>query len=877
MQIKTKYVIAGVVILICAVLYYFWYLGGKTEAYDDIPDLGNEYAATEDIQTAEAKLQNGITPATVYTRNPAKQGIVLTFDGLPEPAVAAKLSDLLTMYDRDAVFFVEGSNAAGDKDTVLTLKKNKHITIENYTYSGVTKLETLPPDAALRQLVQTQKVLTILTDTAPTAFKGPNASYVVPLLETAAAAGLKSAVKTDVYVNRDAITSDAAAESFIASIPQGAIVSIVVNAPVNTIVYESGKTDEKPAKDKQPNLKLRTMDTASHEDLVVVTERLLKAMDRRNVPSLRLSDMRQIKRADKPIEATAQPVALANILSRLGAALVPTAYAAEPAAPQSTSIVTTQVAQATPAKPATAPSATVPAETVPAPTLPRMIYTTEPAVAFAFAGLTKPRVVHETLNYLQQNKAHGTFFVMANELKTNPQLVKDIVQSGNEVAIGIRSLKNSNYESTKKELTYVKDTLQRLGVTTNLAMQPWGKLTADTQRAATDLGLTLYAPTVNIVSSKQQRYTDADAVMQERFGKFTYSVGRGWIVYFRLDYYEDDSLAVKVMDLVKRHKIDNIAYHSFYDDPATNPYNDSAYRITSIGDILSHPDKLYTIDTAKAYPTDGTVYKETQNLSFNDFIYDRYIGNKAVEDDNMFGFSVEEKRYRDLTGLIHTDKPVVFFTFDDFGSDAAINHLLYVFRKHQAKGTFFVLTHNVMHNPNIVRAIAAEGHDLASHSDMHRPMDGTSYQTAYTQYLYDYGTAAAKLRDITNGLRTADGTPAYKPFFRPPTLTASKAGFKALYDTGYEYIVSGSYSTHDYEQPTVQHMIEAIQAGIFDAEGHVIPGAVLVMHMSDNSIYTPIALDILMTMNDQRPDGDPAKFIPMPLSAYLKNGYHQGR
>ena len=326
MRIKTKYVIAGVVILIGAVLYYFWYLGGKTEAYDDIPDLGNAYAATDEIKTAETKLQQGVTPATVSTRNPAKPGIVLTFDGLPEPAVAVKLSDLLTTYDRDAVFFVEGSNAAGDKDTVLTLKKNKHITIENYTYSGVTKLETLPQDAALRQLVQTQKVLSTLTDTTPTAFKGPNASYVVPLLETAAAAGLQSAVKTDVYVNRDALTSDAAADAFVASLPQGSIVSLVVNTPVNTIVYESGKTDEKPAKDKQPNLKLRTIDASSHEDLVVVTERLLKALARRQVPSLKLTDLRQIKRADTPA-APSQPVALAQqVLRRLGAAFVPVAY-----------------------------------------------------------------------------------------------------------------------------------------------------------------------------------------------------------------------------------------------------------------------------------------------------------------------------------------------------------------------------------------------------------------------------------------------------------------------------------------------------------------------------------------------------------------------
>ena len=47
------------------------------------------------------------------------------------------------------------------------------------------------------------------------------------------------------------------------------------------------------------------------------------------------------------------------------------------------------------------------------------------------------------------------------------------------------------------------------------------------------------------------------------------------------------------------------------------------------------------------------------------------------------------------------------------------------------------------------------------------------------------------------------------------------------------------------------------------------------MHMSDLSVYTPTALDLLLTINEQRADTDPAKFIALPLSAYLKNNYDQ--
>ena len=42
-------------------------------------------------------------------------------------------------------------------------------------------------------------------------------------------------------------------------------------------------------------------------------------------------------------------------------------------------------------------------------------------------------------------------------------------------------------------------------------------------------------------------------------------------------------------------------------------------------------------------------------------------------------------------------------------------------KKHHVKATFFVLTENVDKNPNLLRAIAADGHEIASHSNSHVP------------------------------------------------------------------------------------------------------------------------------------------------------------
>lgn len=861
---KTKWIFLGIAVIIILLLYKFWYLDYKIKAYEDIPDLSNEYNVEAEMPQALEKLNTDIEPATVYTKDPTKNAIALTFDGLPDPATTDKLLDLIERYDMKVTFFVEGSNAAGDKESVLKLYE-QGITIGNYTYTGVQYLDKLPQDAILEQLLRTQKALDVLTGTEPELFKAPDTSFVVPLLQVAAAANLKSAVKTDVFINKDAVKNDVDAVNFINSVPQGSIVSLRIGTPTNIITYQEGKIDDKPAVDKQPNLALKEekKDTAVHQNIVDVVERLFKAIQQRGIQTVEIRDLREIERVDiltppaapTPSPSTSGKVAMLfdYIADKADNILFNRALAATADYNQLRRMNNHKLAEN-----------------------PKMIYTTEQSVCFAFAGLTKPEVVYKTLDYLAKNNIKGTFFVMENEMRANPQMVQDIINSGNEVAIGLRSLKDSNFFTVCKQIDYMQNQLASMGVQTNLVMQPWGQITDETREAVSAMNCQMVSYTLNIVTSKHQDYTSALDVVNEQFGKYVYSVGRGWIIYFRLDFYNDNDLVVYVMDLVKRHKVDNIAYNSFYDDPKINSNNDSAYTIKSIGDVLKNKQALYDFDENKRYDdVDLGNSLQLQGLNFNEYIHQRYIGNEAVEDSNVFGFNVEEKQFQDISGKIHTDKPVVFFTFDDWGTDAAINHLLYVLRKHNVKATFFVLTHNIMQNPNLLRAIALDGHDIASHSEFHNPMDDSSFETAYEGYLLDYGISYNKLKYLAGDIILPDGTAAFKPYFRAPTLTISKAGFKALYDTGYEYIVSGSYSTHDYDQPSLESMINDIKKGIYDRNGKVKNGAVLVMHMSDLSVYTPTALDLLLTINEQRADNDPAKFTALPLSAYLKNNYDQ--
>jgi len=279
---------------------------------------------------------------------------------------------------------------------------------------------------------------------------------------------------------------------------------------------------------------------------------------------------------------------------------------------------------------------------------------------------------------------------------------------------------------------------------------------------------------------------------------------------------------------------------------------------------------------------DGPAFEGDQR-SLTTKLSQNYIGNVDVnEGDRVLDFSKMDMRRLDQSGIIHTNEKVIFFTFDDWGTDASINKLLYVLRKHNVYGAFFVITKTMPNNPNLLRAIAVGGNEIGSHSDQHKPMavrDPNTGKQVKTQdngpeYVQELASSYHKLRDVAGDV-TVNGKPALTRYYRPPQLAVNKAGLESVFEAGFEFIVGGSYSTHDYNAKDVAELVNRIKSGIFTETGEVRKGAVLIMHMSDFAVYTAVALDILLTANEQKSDADPSKFKVGNLSDYLIPGYSQ--
>ena len=520
----------------------------------------------------------------------------------------------------------------------------------------------------------------------------------------------------------------------------------------------------------------------------------------------------------------------------------------------------------------------------------RFIPSTSQSVIFTFGGLSKKEPLVHVLDAMKANEMRGTFFVTERELKRNAENIRLIRSYGQDLGIGLTSIKGGGTAAEyAMQIQRVRDGLQQYGVTTDVVRQMASSDNeAGMKEAAAAMKCWFVGQGLNAVQSKDKQAQSADEVMPHIFGKWTTSLGRNEILYIRTDYYTKPTLASEVMMAIKQQKVDNIAYDAYGDNPTDNRQNDSVYRIVSVQDVLDEPAKLYQypvetmdlpVEIQLGYGAGGITKKNFQREFFK-----RYIGAPEVSSsDRMYGFTQKELALADKTGLVKTAAPqTVFLTFDDWGNDDFINKLLYVLRKHRVHATFFVITKNMINNPNLLRAIVAEGNEVGSHTDHHVPMlrvdeKGRSYIVEdNATYRQNVRSSYEKLLSAIGDMKIENGSRyGLTRLLRPPQLAVSRDGCAVALDEGFTYLVSGSGSAEDYGAVSMESLEGIMDHIVHKRNGDVRRGAIMIMHMSGSGTRTPYALDMLLTKNDQRPEGDPKKFKVGLLGDYLRDGYDQ--
>ena len=497
----------------------------------------------------------------------------------------------------------------------------------------------------------------------------------------------------------------------------------------------------------------------------------------------------------------------------------------------------------------------------------RFITSVKPAVIFTFGGLSKQEALNDILHEMEAQGMRGTFFVTERELQRNGDNIARIVAEGQDLGVGLRPVEGADFADYCAQIERIQTALRtRYGTETNVVRQMSGAEEDVIGEAVSAMGCVLVGQSVNIVQSKHKNAQSAEEVMPQLFGRWTTSLNRGAIVYLRTDFYTRPALAAEMLHAVVTAKVDNIAYTSFGSAGAQAMHEREAsrYAMISVADGLRDTAACYT------YPVDLSALPEEmrpcvrspllEGRAFSKEFFKRYIGAPEVgENDRMLGFSRSEIAQADQTGIVKTVADnTVFLTFDDWGSDDTINHLLYVLRKHEVHGTFFVITWNIHNNPNLLRAIAAEGNEIGSHTDVHKPM-----------------TVQDKKGRQVADMKLPSGRYVLTRLLRPPTLAVSRMGVAAILNNGFTYVVNGSGSTEDYDAVTMESLVGIMHRLTHETDGSVKRGAILVMHMSSTAARTAEALDILLTANDALPEGHPGKFKIGLLGDYLTGDYDQ--
>lgn len=484
----------------------------------------------------------------------------------------------------------------------------------------------------------------------------------------------------------------------------------------------------------------------------------------------------------------------------------------------------------------------------------KSVYTTMPAVSYVFRGISDKETLYAVLDTLDRLGAKATFFVTGKELIRYPENAKEILNRGHQLCNGGYGM---NYENpavmNAKDICYEIDIGEKclkafLGnryneSTDKLYMPLYAESSDSVLEAAKAMGYdNVVSYSRNTVLSEYKDMT-ADEIISKYYAN-TVCLQMGEVVFFRLDFLTQKNAVNELVSKVSEKYVKNVPY-----------------KIITIGDMLSSPLNYNPLSKQQAQGQSLIKDHTYTEIQLNSKIYSNYIGNPAIIDSSTLeGFTDEEISKIDKTGKIDTKgEKVLFLTFDDWGYDTNIIPLLNVLKKYNVKGTFFVRVGTAstpldtpFSNPNLLRKIALDGHDIGSHTFTHMTVDIKS-ENEKAKLEADIKTAYDEM------YRYIGDTGRLTLYFRPPTLAVSKLGMETVFNLGHSYIVNGDFSTHDYEAKSKQELADKLLNGFdilteapadlstpSDKVRRISSGSIIVMHMSENAKYTAEALDTVI-------------------------------
>ncbi len=179
----------------------------------------------------------------------------------------------------------------------------------------------------------------------------------------------------------------------------------------------------------------------------------------------------------------------------------------------------------------------------------------------------------------------------------------------------------------------------------------------------------------------------------------------------------------------------------------------------------------------------------------------------------------EELRQNDAYFLGSGKEKVIYLTFDCGYENGNTKYILQALKKHNAKGTFFVVGHFLESSPDLAKQMVQEGHAVGNHTYHHPDMSSIATVESIQKELDDN---AALFKQVT-GEEMAN-------YYRPPQGKYSTVNLKMAKELGYHTFFWSLAYVDWYEDQQPSH-----EEAFAKLTGRIHPGAIVLLHSTSRT------------------------------------------
>jgi len=153
----------------------------------------------------------------------------------------------------------------------------------------------------------------------------------------------------------------------------------------------------------------------------------------------------------------------------------------------------------------------------------------------------------------------------------------------------------------------------------------------------------------------------------------------------------------------------------------------------------------------------------------------------------------------------NTQEKIVALTFDDGPDPIDTPAVLDILKEKNVRATFFVLGKAAQENPDLLKRLVVEGHEIGNHSFTHD---------------YQQRSLVKEIEQTDQAVFAATGHHTY--FYRPPGGFLSKYQLDTIKKNG-QMVALWSVDSKDWRNPGVKQIVDNVMKNVF-------PGAIILMH-----------------------------------------------